>query len=227
MISPFCRVNAGRFPGRAEGQEINFLLDTHYWGKKPKGNTLMNAIVINLEATRASLREMAAQLAREFMANRTQRRPSREEWSDLVVKVDTVGGYLRVEWRRRIWFGRSRGKTKRGYYSKYVSTREVMRYAKEFEREEVELTRNRLQALKEAHADLRKLERRFDRLGLTLDEPDRLIGFMPEGLLEPRDRKGRFSRKRKPGERHEPEEHDLEQDDEQEDEDDLEDEEAF
>lgn len=147
-----------------------------------------NPLEQDLKAARVSIQILAYKICDEFISNRAVRRDNREEFSDLVVKVDLVNQTsLRVEWRQRRWRRPYGGKGSRRYDSIYLKFSEVLRAAKPFEREEVEQTRNQLRALQEAHSTLLKMEKQLRRLGLLRCDEDRQADFWEEGILEPRD----------------------------------------
>lgn len=153
----------------------------------------MSELAESFQISRTAIENLTLELVKEFMANRVEQKGNQKEWSDLVIRVDSREGHMRVEWRRRVWSNRRGKQSKRGYLSKYLSDRNVLRYAKDFEYDEVKLVKERLQELKQQHSESFKAENRMVRLGLTLDADDRKAGFMPDDLQEKRDSKGRYA----------------------------------
>ena len=131
-----------------------------------------------LETARQDLVRKAHAIAADFMSKRQGPRTSaNQDWSDLTVQIRTKGAGLTVEWHWRQWY-RGGGSGKRHYNSKYLANGVVMRYAKEWERNEVGRTLDKLEKLKAAHRALRKVERDLAKRGLAGDVDDAVIGFV-------------------------------------------------
>lgn len=156
----------------------------------------MDMITTHLEDARAEIRDLAAELVQEFMGNRSVRRANPAEFSDLVVRCESIGNHLRIEWRRRIWLQNPKPGAQK-FYPRYVRYTEVLRYAKPYEKDEVRIARDRLRVLQEKHSELLKMESLLQRHGLTLEKADRLAGLMPDDVVvEHRDGQGRFRKKK-------------------------------
>ena len=129
--------------------------------------------------------QKANAIADNFMSKRKGRRSgTNQDWSDLTVRVRAEGEGLTIEWQWRDWYKKTNGKS--GYNSKYLSSRQLVRYAKEWERDEVEQVREQMEELKLAHKMLRQVERRLIKKGLAGDIDDALIGFVPRPLDLPK-----------------------------------------
>jgi len=142
----------------------------------------MHPLITATETSLTCLQEMAESTALRFMSSRnTHTRINKDHWSDISVRVDLIEGRLRVQWRKRQWLNlRNQGKQSRRYISKHIPNRMLIKLAREHEKQEVSECRDRLAAIKAMHNTYLKLGRQLHRMGLTRDEADIEVGFVPK-----------------------------------------------
>ncbi|OYV75636.1 MAG: hypothetical protein B7Z66_12090 [Chromatiales bacterium 21-64-14] len=135
-------------------------------------------------------------LSDEFMESRKGTvRNGENRWSDLVLRVRAGSGSLSVDWLRRRWVGKPGGRRifatrlRKGTGFRYPK-RELLRWAKDWERDEVWQAECRMALLRELW-QIGKMMERAERkyLGVntgvfdTEDEASRIddeVGFIPD-----------------------------------------------